>query len=360
MLYYESPQTAARNEPCPARANSWTSGWSAVVEAPIGAVQLIQVNNNVNIYEVNMKKRITILTICLLLAFLLAFPKEALAAAREGLGLWLDTLLPTLLPFLILTGILLRTDGITRIVQPIAPFFKVLTGLSGEGAYAFVLGLLCGYPMGAKLTADLYHAGKISRQESEYLLTFCNNPSPAFLVTYVGQICLEGKVPVGFLVGILFLSDMTCMCFFRFFVFRKKSTPVLADLESTENRAAAQGGILDSVIMNSFETMAKLGGYILMFSIISACVSHFWFLPPGGKYIFFGMIEVTTGVHRLLFSGFPFRLRVLLALCMSAFGGLCIVAQTKSVLGKDLSLRSYASAKCLNTAITAVLTLLFL
>ena len=222
MLYYESPQTAARNEPCPARANSWTSGWSAVVEAPIGAVQLIQVNNNVNIYEVNMKKRITILTICLLLAFLLAFPKEALAAAREGLGLWLDTLLPTLLPFLILTGILLRTDGITRIVQPIAPFFKVLTGLSGEGAYAFVLGLLCGYPMGAKLTADLYHAGKISRQESEYLLTFCNNPSPAFLVTYVGQICLEGKVPVGFLVGILFLSDMTCMCFFRFFVFRKK------------------------------------------------------------------------------------------------------------------------------------------
>ena len=260
------------------------------MEAPIGAVQLIQVNNNVNIYEVNMKKRITILTICLLLAFLLAFPKEALAAAREGLGLWLDTLLPTLLPFLILTGILLRTDGITRIVQPIAPFFKVLTGLSGEGAYAFVLGLLCGSPMGAKLTADLYHAGKISRQESEYLLTFCNNPSPAFLVTYVGQICLEGKVPVGFLVGILFLSDMTCMCFFRFFVFRKKSTPVLADLESTENRAAAQGGILDSVIMNSFETMAKLGGYILMFSIISACVSHFWFLPPGGKYIFFGMI----------------------------------------------------------------------
>lgn len=197
------------------------------MEAPIGAVQLIQVNNNVNIYEVNMKKRITILTICLLLAFLLAFPKEALAAAREGLGLWLDTLLPTLLPFLILTGILLRTDGITRIVQPIAPFFKVLTGLSGEGAYAFVLGLLCGYPMGAKLTADLYHAGKINRQESEYLLTCCNNPSPAFLVTYVGQICLEGKVPVGFLVGILFLSDMTCMCFFRFFVFRKKSTPVL-------------------------------------------------------------------------------------------------------------------------------------
>ena len=316
--------------------------------------------NNANIYEVNMKKRIIILTICLLLVFLLAFPKEALAAAREGLGLWLDTLLPTLLPFLILTGILLRTDGITRIVQPIAPFFKVLTGLSGEGAYAFLLGLLCGYPMGAKLTADLYYAGKISRQESEYLLTFCSNPSPAFLVTYVGQICLEGKIPVSTLAGILFLADMICMCFFRFTVFRKKSTPVFVPTDPVKSMTSSKSSMLDSVIMNSFETMAKLGGYILMFSIISACVSHFWFLPSGGKYIFLGMIEVTTGVHGLLFSGFPFQLRVLLALCMSAFGGLCIMAQTKSVLGKDLSLRPYASAKCLNTAVTAVLTLLFL
>ncbi len=122
-------------------------------------------------------------------------PKGSTGGCAGGTGALADTLLPTLLPFLILTGILLRTDGITRIVQPIAPFFKVLTGLSGEGAYAFVLGLLCGYPMGAKLTADLYHAGKISRQESEYLLTFCNNPSPAFLVTYVGH--LSGRKSSG-------------------------------------------------------------------------------------------------------------------------------------------------------------------
>ena len=71
---------------------------------------------------------------------------------------------------------------------------------------------------GAKLTADLYYAGKISRQEAEYLLTFCNNPSPAFLITYVGHICLEGKLHIGFLVGILFLSDMICMCFFSLYI----------------------------------------------------------------------------------------------------------------------------------------------
>lgn len=307
-----------------------------------------------------MKKGISIFTICLLFVFLLSFPKEALAGAREGLGLWLDTLLPTLLPFLILTGLLLHTDGITKIVQPIAPFFKVFAGLSGEGAYVFLLGLLCGYPMGAKLTADLYYAGKISRQEAEYLLTFCSNPSPAFLATYVGQICLEGKVPAGFLAGLLLLSDMICMCLFRIVFSRKKSTPVFVACKRAVNAEAPPTAILDLVIMNSFETMAKLGGYILMFSVISACISHFWCLPSEGKYILLGFIEVTTGVHSLVFSGFAFRRRAILALCMSAFGGLCIMMQTKSVLGKDLSLRPYAFAKCINTAITAVLAMLLL
>ena len=213
--------------------------------------------------------------------------------------------------------------------------------------------------MGAKLTADLYYAGKISRQEAEYLLTFCNNPSPAFLITYVGHICLEGKLHIGFLVRILFLSDMICMCFFRFTFYRKNSLLSFCTPKTSEQEYTS-AGLLDFVIMNSFETMAKLGGYILMFSILSAAISHFWYLPAQGKYILLGLIEVTTGLHGLLLSGFSYSLRVLLALCMSAFGGFCIMAQTKSVLGKELSLHSYASAKCMNAAVTAALILIFL
>ena len=230
-----------------------------------------------------MKKKIILLSVILLLLFLLCYPAEALAAARNGLKLWLETLLPTLLPFMILTGILVHTDWITKILQPTAPFFKVVFGLSPGGAYVFLLGLLTGYPMGAKLTADLYYAGKISRQEAEYLLTFCNNPSPAFLITYVGHICLEGKLHIGFLVGILFLSDMICMCFFRFTFYRKNSLLSFCTPKTSEQEYTS-AGLLDFVIMNSFETMAKLGGYILMFSILSAAISHFWYLPAGKIY----------------------------------------------------------------------------
>ena len=78
--------------------------------------------------EVKMKKKIILLSVILLLLFLLCYPAEALAAARNGLKLWLETLLPTLLPFMILTGILVHTDWITKILQPTAPFFRLPYG----------------------------------------------------------------------------------------------------------------------------------------------------------------------------------------------------------------------------------------
>lgn len=84
----------------------------------------------------------------------------------------------------------------------------------------FLLGMLCGYPMGAKLASDMYESHKISRREAEYLTTFCNNASPSFIITYLGQICLLNKVPASRLFLCLFLSDFICMMIFRLLIYR--------------------------------------------------------------------------------------------------------------------------------------------
>ena len=89
-----------------------------------------------------------------------------------------NILIPTLLPFMILTGILIRTDLISQILLPLEPFLSKIFGISPAGACALLFGLLCGYPMGAKVTSDLYTAQKISHREAQYLLTFTNHASP--------------------------------------------------------------------------------------------------------------------------------------------------------------------------------------
>ena len=110
-----------------------------------------------------MKKKIILLSVILLLLFLLCYPAEALAAARNGLKLWLETLLPTLLPFMILTGILVHTDWITKILQPTAPFFKVV--------WAFSRRSLC---ISSGTSHWLPYGGKINRR---FVLCWKNQPA---------------------------------------------------------------------------------------------------------------------------------------------------------------------------------------
>ena len=75
--------------------------------------------------------------------------------------------------------------------ETICFFWKTFFGLSPAGAYVLILGLLCGYPMGAKLAHDLYIDQQISRREGEYLLTFSCNASPAFIISYLSGILLK-------------------------------------------------------------------------------------------------------------------------------------------------------------------------
>ena len=317
-----------------------------------------------------MKKKAMLLIICLLLLFLLCYPKEALHASKNGMKLWLDTLLPTLLPFMILTNILIHTEGITKIVHPISPFFKVFFDLSPNGTYVFILGLLCGYPMGAKLAADLYYAGKISRQEAEYLLTFCNNPSPAFIITYLGKSCLKDAVPAGMIFAGILSANLICMLFFRYPVYKNTIISALPPMHKNTSHgtihiqsipeppnSAAQisshENVLDLSIMNGFETITRLGGYILLFSVLAGCIRYYEPFPPFFQYLVLGFTEIITGLSLISSSGLSDTTRIILSIAATASGGLCILAQTRSVLHHDLSILPYFISKCICAFLTA-------
>ncbi len=126
------------------------------------------------------------MTLMLILCFalLLFFPAACLEGARNGLLLWFHTVLPTLFPFLFVSSMLVATGTahmISRIGKPfLAPVFRVST----DCCYAILIGLVSGYPLGAKTCADLVQEGSISKQEGQYLLCFCNNASPMFIISF--------------------------------------------------------------------------------------------------------------------------------------------------------------------------------
>ena len=100
---------------------------------------------------------------------MLFFPQTAICGASLGLMLWFQTVLPVLLPFLILTALLLKSNGFFLISRLVRPILRPLFGISDYGSFALLVGFLCGYPMGSKVTADLKREGKRSLLSAFFL-----------------------------------------------------------------------------------------------------------------------------------------------------------------------------------------------
>ena len=58
------------------------------------------------------------------------------------------------------------------------PIFNV----PGEGAFAFIMGIISGYPVGAKIVSDFKSRNICTDVECERLLAFTNNAGPLFIV----------------------------------------------------------------------------------------------------------------------------------------------------------------------------------
>ena len=116
---------------------------------------------------------------------MLLFPKEVFEGASSGLLLWFQIILPTLFPFLLISNLLLSTGSMDILVNVLGKPVSHIFGVSKSSSFSIVTGFLCGYPMGAKTASDLVRKGYISKNEGEYLFSFCNNGSPVFIINFI-------------------------------------------------------------------------------------------------------------------------------------------------------------------------------
>lgn len=264
--------------------------------------------------------------ICLLLLF--THPAAAASGCSKGLLLWYSAVLPSLLPFLILSSILIRTGLFKYLNRLYAPCLCRIFRISENGCYAVILGFLCGFPMGAKVIADLVREKCIPAEEGSYLLGFCNNVSPAFFLNYVCLLKLGyASVPwplVCLFYGLPLLYGLVSRPFYCF-----SPDPDAAQKQTSLHRLDFP--MLDACIMDSFMTITRLGGYIMLFTIFIEFL-YIFPLPPAIQILLSAVMEISSGTAALAALPYPEPLRTSLVCSCAAFGGLCICAQTQSVL----------------------------
>ncbi|MDD3174000.1 MAG: transporter [Herbinix sp.] len=303
--------------------------------------------------------------VLLFLIAMLLFPSASFKGASSGLLLWFHNILPNLLPFIILSNLMVRLNITKQISRIFYPLLGRLFRISCEGCYPIIIGFLSGIPMGAKSTADLVAEKKITLGEGQFLLSMCNNASPMFIIGYIAITQLKllhiNYVLFSIIYGSAILSALIYRHFFSRFIKMPAGTP---DMIATSNHKTPSNrfsfDLLDSSIMNGFEIVTKIGGYIILFSILAQIIKEIGPETSFLKAFLMGTLEITTGISQVCNTSLDINTKIVLVSVITSFGGLSGIAQTKSVLGDTrLSINSYIIVKLISALISLLFSLFY-
>lgn len=200
-------------------------------------------------------------------SLLLAKPDIALSSAYNALILCGTNVIPALFPFFICSNLFLSLNVTEYLGTLLRPVMQPLFRVRAEGALAFVMGIISGYPIGAKVTADLVEQGAIPPAQGERMLAFCNNSGPLFLLGAVGSGML-GNPKFGILLYLAhFLSSFTVGLTLRFF--GKKETQCHAAVVTAYNNKPF-GAMLGDAIHNAANSIFIVCGFVIVFQIFLA------------------------------------------------------------------------------------------
>ena len=240
------------------------------------------------------------------------------------------------------------------------------------------MGILSGYPIGAKIVCDMRNSNVLTKSESERLLSFTNNSGPLFILGTIG-IGLFQDTTIGIVLLIThILASLIVGIIFRFWKY--KDTNIASSkttYKSPVNNSSNIGEILSSSIKNSIFTILNIGGFIVFFSVIisifnksylinlvhtlfSPIFNIFNITPDFAHGIINGFLEITNGLQQI--SSIPIRnisFSIIICAFILGFGGISVILQVYSFTSKtDISIKPYILGKFSQGIISALLTFL--
>ncbi len=259
----------------------------------------------------------------------LVFSQLAIESFLDGILIWATKILPALLPFFILTKLLSYTEFIPFVSKKLSKITSKLYNVGGVAGYVYFMSIISGYPVGAKITADLYNNQSISARQAIAITSFTSTSGPLFVIGTIG-IGLFGSVKLGLVVLVAhFLGALI-----NGLIYRNK--------QAVATRALTNAGThnyLNESVNTSIVSIMSVGGFVALFYMflqILISINAFDFVSLPMTYIGIskqlteavvcGLFEITTGC--LMLSQFAdLKLIAIIISGLISFGGFSIHAQ---------------------------------
>lgn len=309
-------------------------------------------------------------------------PAAALESARKAVNLWMFTVLPSMFPFFFCTDLLIGSGAHVRLGSLFEKPARKLFGVPGVAGFVYISSILSGYPAGARVLGELHSQGQISGKNVREILTFCSTSGPLFLLGAVGAGMLHSAAAgyvilcahyLGSLLTGLIMIPGSALRRLLFPAERRNRREVMpprrrsfdADIlrkpdgAGREKRPESFPEMMTGTILSSFRSLIIIGGYIVVFMIVTDAAGKFaGILPAAGKTagdVLTGCFEMTVGCSRAAVSDAGTDLKIILCTFFVSFGGLSVAAQSMSVLkNSGVSISYYLRFKLLQGLISAV------
>ncbi len=295
-----------------------------------------------------------LITSILFILLLLTNPVNSISLVNTGLTTWYKNMIPSLFPFMVLSGFLLRSGLSLQISAILNPILGKIFRLSPNCIYIIIMGFLCGFPMGANVVADSLRLKKITKREAELLLAFCNNIGPVYFISFVCVTCpyfsLWITMPIMYGIPLLYGLILRYTRYRDILYCTKNVIPnhfQYINKYDTYNYLDA----FQESLQKAITSIVTLGAYMVVFNVLQLPLyNSFYKVPEKILCILKGLIEINSGISAI--ATFP-ELYMIVYTIFLPFCGLCCFFQTYAMI-KDtpLSLRKYLLHKLLQTICT--------
>lgn len=287
----------------------------------------------------------------------------AIEAMSEGMRLCVNTVIPALFPFMVFSELFVASGAAQAVGRYLGAPLARIFDISREGAVALLLGFLCGFPIGSKSAVGLYERGRISRGELEHILTFCNNPSSAFLISAVG-VSLFGSRELGlvFYAAHIISACVVGLASRAYFSKKKKKSEYYRGEGAEKNRCESFTSALTGAVSSSAGSMLLICAFVVFFSAVVGYLRFFAeraAMPEWAMALTFGFFEMTGGVSAA--AELPLSAAIPLAAALTGWSGLSVAFQFIGLCKEHrVSLRPYFFSKIASAAINSILVWSFM
>lgn len=294
----------------------------------------------------------------LALALTFSHSELAISSMANGMRLCTSTVIPALFPFMVLSELIVSSGAAELVSRALGGIFQGIFGIRKEGCVAFLLGVLCGFPIGTKSAVSLYENGKISKSELEHLITFCNGPSSAFLISAVG-VSLFGSHRFGVMLYLAeIISAIITGIVGRFYFSHRKcaENSVVCGVKKKEREQTALQSIVCAVT-SSASSMLYICAFVVFFAAMTGILGKYadsLGLPMSVRALMLGFFEMTGGVSAA--SELPRNISCLCAAAIVGWSGLSVHFQLVSLCADHkIAYRPYFFAKLVRGALDLIL-----